>query len=301
VRQLNITFTMRDSMLLLALVATFQAASAQGILPMSPEDYAQALANWNTTMTAHAEKSLSSRLGGSCSSDIRKKFPSCLQYDKMWCWATAVSEVASFYKPEKYPETGSDCHGVECKVVSHKMTPNDLSSCCGETPACSLGDKNTCCKNDVGFAACEKTCGLFSKEVNASMCKQHACGDAGGGVNDIIRSIKFFAGELYTSRTTGPLRQEKLDQVLSKGNPVVIAVFWTGGGGHVLTLGGCSGGKYYVHDPENKQGVYQELTYEQVASYVPPEQPSMTGKWMWTFFPMGDDADSTDSGATLVV
>lgn len=261
---------------------------------MSPEDYAKASANWDKTMEAHRQVG-SSNGAGSCSSDIRDKFPSCLQYEPDWCWATAVAEAAHFWTPEKYPEDKNDCHGVECKVVGHKRDPSSTTECCAA--GCSSG--NVCCKNKIlPVTGCKDKCGIFSNQVNNSICVKQdktVCGAIGGSSKDVTDGIMFLTGKTYLAKTKGPLSQDQLDALLSKGHPVIIAVFWTLGGGHALTLGGCAGdGKYYLHDPENHAGSYQTLTYEQIALYVPPEKTTLTGKWMWTMYLSGDLSEDSE-------
>merc|ERR1712048_326208 len=205
---------------------------------------------WEEVMAAHHVDTTRST-NGTCVSDIREKFPACLQYEPAWCWATAVAEVAHFWNPSKYPETGSDCHGVECEIVGRKKDVDDPKACCG---------------------------------ANADTCK-----DIAGSVEDITNGINWISGKTYKAYTDGPLTQAQLDTLLSKGHPVVIAVFWERGGGHALTLGGCTGGgSYYLHDPERKQGSYQSLTYKEIALYVPPEANSLKGKWMATWYLEGD-------------
>lgn len=240
--------------LLLVMAPGSLGQAGQCFPSMTEAQYAEAEANWEAVMEAHRQKKAQHLpTGGSCTSDIRTTFPACLQYETDWCWATGVAELASFWDKNKYPEVGSDCHGIECQIVGHK-TGQD------------------CCANR------NKT----------------ECSLVGGNEQDILDGIKFTVGKAYTAKGDGPLSQADLDKVLSKGHPVIIAVFWTAGGGHALTLGGCAGsGSYYLHDPENKQGSYQTLTYEQIASYKPPEAKTLTGKWMWTFYLQGDDSVAT--------
>lgn len=106
--------------------------ASQDIEAMTSQEWARASANWDQTMEAHRHRgNLSSGAGASCSSDIRSSFPTCLQYQINWCWATAVAELAHFYKPDDFPIIGNDCHGMECKIVGHK--PTCSGSCMSST------------------------------------------------------------------------------------------------------------------------------------------------------------------------
>lgn len=274
-------------------IATTRVACQDLPAFMSAVDFAKASANWNKTMEDHRQRG-NLQSSGSCSSDIRKSFPACLQYEEQWCWATGVSEIAHFYKPDLFPETGSDCHGIECKIVGHKKNPDSKSECCQKGCA-----KDTiCCKNLLGSSECEAKCGAFSSEVDSSYCtrqEEEACGALSGSATDITEAIKWIAGETYKTKIDGPLTLEELDSLMSKGHPVIIGVMWTTGGGHALTLGGCAGsGTYYLHDPEHHKGEYQTLTYEQVALYVPPEAPSLQGKWVGTWYREGDMSNDSE-------
>eukprot|EP00994_Dinema_validum_P007495 NODE_6210_length_368_cov_106.934169_g5491_i0.p3 GENE.NODE_6210_length_368_cov_106.934169_g5491_i0~~NODE_6210_length_368_cov_106.934169_g5491_i0.p3 ORF type:complete len:58 (-),score=7.53 NODE_6210_length_368_cov_106.934169_g5491_i0:147-320(-) len=53
----------------------------------------------------------------------------------------------------------------------------------------------------------------------------------------------------------------------------MIAVNWDHGGGHILTLGGCGNGVYYLHDPETTS--YKSLDYNDILH--------LYGKGKWTY------------------
>lgn len=280
--------------------------ASQDIEAMTSQEWARASANWDQTMEAHRHRgNLSSGAGGSCSSDIRSSFPTCLQYQTNWCWATAVAELAHFYKPEDFPVIGNDCHGMECKIVGHKKSPSQPSECC--SVGCSNADQ-LCCQgplnNFMQGADCKDKCTWvpYTWEVNKSECGTSACQYIAGQSEDILEGIMWTTGKKHTAKTDGPLSQDQLDTLLAKGHPVIIGVFWTAGGGHALTLGGCTGsGMYYLHDPENLQGSYQILTYEQIVAYVPPKKKELVGKWMWTFSLEGDLPNATMSESEIAV
>lgn len=271
--------------MLLAMVAAAKGQNEVLFRDMSVERFAKANVNWNRTIEAHGHPGALLG-GGTCSKDIRKAFPACLQYEPQWCWATAVAELAGFWKPKEYPETGSDCHGVECQVVS---TKHESQECC--QIGCGAS-KPTCCKNILGTSECEATCGPFSSPTNATVCRdqdESVCGSIDGTLQDILDGITRYSEKKYVVKADGPLAQRDLDALMNRGHPVIITVVWTTGGGHALTLGGCAeSGQYYLHDPEDQQGAYQTLSYEQVASYVPPAKPSLVGKWLMTIYLDGD-------------
>lgn len=271
----------------------------QCVLPQSPELDRKARANWNATMTAHGRNRA---FESTCSNDLRSQMPACMQYAEDWCWATAVAELAHFWKPKQFPEKSNDCHGLECNVVSYKYGKDDQICCPNATePFCP----GSCCRvpffGDAICSGSNKKCIGFQREIDQDACRSAQCGKIAGSADDILQAIQHSAGQTYDSKLDGPLTQTQLDTVLSKGHPLIISVFWTVGGGHALTLAGCGGGHYYLHDSLHKAGVYQELTYEQVVMYVPPEKPSLRGQWHETFFRKGDSVSADELGEGVVV
>jgi hypothetical protein len=278
---------------------------------MSPEKWEVARANWNATMAAYYNKGYSASQS-SCAKDIRTSFPACMQYAQDWCWATAVAELSHFFKPEDYPEKSNDCHGIECKIAGFKRDPTYADACCNGTQFCGKAVQGkTCCKGRIlGFPTCENQCGFMQKEVDEYACRYDQCGAIGGNEDDIVGAIKRLTGKNYANKTDGPLTQEQLNTVLSKGHPVILVIMWSPGpGGHAVTLGGCappaaSGGNatYYLHDPLDKAGAYQELSYDQVADYKPPWDKTVEGYWTYTFWLDGDEQEvSVESAAEIVV
>jgi len=192
--------------------------------------------------------------------DMRTNLPACLQDEPDWCWATAVSEVAAFYgKVSKPPlwakmmnsslHSNDVCSGNECRVVGHKNNPNDPDACCRD---------------------------------------KAACGKITGTEADVINGLKWLAGVSYYYIQSHGISASLLDKVLLARHPVILGVGWSGGGGHVLTVGGTDGrGRYYIHDPLNQEQFYQALSYDQILAYHPPWNPSVTGTWRETAIPTG--------------
>lgn len=261
---------------------------------MSADLYKKAGDNWNTTMAAYHRRGNSASTS-SCASDIRNSLPSCLQYAPEWCWATAVAEVAAFYKPNDYPASGNDCHNMECKIVGYKIDPSNEGICCNSKHFCPIRYK--CCKSVFSrHTVCRDRCAkLFLKAVDDGECYKDHCASISAFPWDIVNAIQRLTGRAYAKKTDGPLSVEELDKILGKGHPVIIGVSCEFGG-HALTLGGCvaGGGPYYLHDPADKQGSYQILTYEGVTEYAPPYFPKSKCHWFWTFWLEGDLSESSD-------
>lgn len=281
------------------LAAVVSGVAGQCFESLSPEASKQAHANWNATMAAYRSRVSAST--GTCASDLRKSLPACLQYEEDWCWATALAELASFFKPHDFPVRGSDCHGVECKIAGYKRDPKHPEACCNGTATkfCraygSVG--GTCCESRFPKqASCLKKCGFFSHEVDDVLCQTQEC-DIGGNYDDITNGIMRLTGMNYTTNdNAGPPSVERLDAILSKGRPMVIVVMWDAGGGHALTLAGCAaaGGPYYLHDPKDAAGAYRTLTYEEIAEYRPSWDRTAKGSWFWSWWHAGDEVTASD-------
>merc|ERR1719231_1695866 len=104
----------------------------------------------------------------------------------------------------------------------------------------------------------------------------------GGTPDQIADAINSWTGGDMT--TYGALDQETLDFALTSGRPVVMAVYWDGGGGHALVIGGCQDGGYWVHDPwgwyDNAVDEWQWLPYDGVLRYyVNGYTPGYYGSW----------------------
>lgn len=111
-----------------------------------------------------------------------------------------------------------------------------------------------------------------------------SCNRAGSG-SQIADGIRFLCSHSYS--TGGVLSQSSLDSALRRG-PVVLGVYWTGGGGHAITIGGGSGGRYNGHDPE---GYAINTNYAGLTTYRPPY--GGVGRWSESVY--------TNSGASVVV
>jgi len=149
-----------------------------------------------------------------------------------------------------YYKGQNTCTGFECAVATHEFG----QQCCPWSNSCKNTDKD----------------------------QPSACNKGGQGAQ-IKDAMGYYTGGSFTQ--AGSLSQADLDNALSSGRLVLIGVFWTAGGGHLLTVGGCGNGYYYVHDPWGWYGAegykqpdaWQGLTYDQVLSYTAPN--GGVGKW----------------------
>jgi len=142
-----------------------------------------------------------------------------------------------------------------------------------------FGGGSNCNKNEEAAAGHEF--GLSCSSSCSSGCNQ------GGTTAQIADAIKFLSSHSYTRG--GVLSQSSLDSALKHG-PVVLAVQWTLGGGHAITISGVSGGTYTGHDPEH---VSISTNYGGLTTYKPPyASGKYTGKWVESAY--------TNSGAALV-
>eukprot|EP00927_Polykrikos_kofoidii_P081063 TRINITY_DN78198_c0_g1_i1.p1 TRINITY_DN78198_c0_g1~~TRINITY_DN78198_c0_g1_i1.p1 ORF type:complete len:263 (-),score=29.32 TRINITY_DN78198_c0_g1_i1:90-878(-) len=144
---------------------------------------------------------------------------------------------------------GNQCQGFECRLPSREFG----RTCCPYTNSCH----------------------------NSPQDRQTACNSPGTTAN-VVDSVTFFSGVAH--RSVGVLSQAQLDNTLNSKHPVIFFVRWNGGGGHALLIGGCSNGKYHVHDPWGwyRQGrtSWQALTYTQLLQYVAPN--GGVGRWSAT-------------------
>jgi hypothetical protein len=156
------------------------------------------------------------------------------------------------------------CAGYECQLPSREFG----RQCCPYTNSCR----------------------------NSPQDPQTAC-NSPGSTSNIVDAATSFSGVRH--RATGPLDQQSLDNILSSGHPVIIAVQWTRGGGHALLIGGCGSGRYYLHDPWGwyQQGgiSWQTLSYAQLLQYAAPN--GAVGRWVASVTASG----SLQNGSTVVV
>ncbi|CAK0873055.1 unnamed protein product [Prorocentrum cordatum] len=112
-----------------------------------------------------------------------------------------------------------------------------------------------------------------------------ACADINGTAGDITIALHRFSDQRFRVWWSS-LSQERLQQILIDGNPVVIAIDWNTGGGHVMLIGGTNGqGVFYLHDPMNieGEGSFQSLAYADIIAYRPPYNKQQTGTWHETY------------------
>jgi len=193
----------------------------------------------------------------SCTGDWTHKMPVCYQICNEWCWTTGVAMVTDYYKGSGSCSKTGESGGFECKIASHEFN----QQCCPY-------NTNSC--NGTEHERPKGTC------------------DRGGQKSQVLDAAQYFTGGKFNA--SGPLSQARLDSLLHSGSPVMIGTFWTRGGGHLLTIGGCANGKYFVHDPWRWYGDegfkqppdWQSLTYDQVLKYQSPN-PKLLGNWLWSF------------------
>jgi hypothetical protein len=171
------------------------------------------------------------------------RMPTCYQICDEWCWAAVTTMAVGYYNGDD-----QTCEGVECQMPSMEFS----GDCCPWTNSCtnSPQDRSSFCNN--------------------------------GGTPDQMADA---AGRLTGGdfATYGALDQATLDSALMSGRPVMIAVYWQGGGGHALMVGGCDegNGQYYLHDPwgwySNWPGDWQSLSYNQLLQYFAPD--GGIGQW----------------------
>lgn len=173
--------------------------------------------------------------------DMRCHIQACLQYETLWCWATAVIVVAGYYHPDQYPnhdDTGANCRGAECRVVGAQHNPDDPDMCCR--------NKNSCNRAGTG------------KDITDSLLR----------FTGFSWKYLYLWGKSYTSRF-----ERLLTQILQDSHPVIFGIAYPDGGGHIMVIAGTDGnGIFYVHDPFNIGGrdSFQLLTYGQIVNYQRP-------------------------------
>lgn len=200
--------------------------------PLSEEEAAQRLKNWEAAMAAHqAVVDANVSVASSCSSDIRAGMVGCHQFGTDWCWATGATGVGHFFAPKNY-----SCSGVECQVVGHKKNPSDPEACCRDKESC---DKDTGTLEDIVdgiqwlLQTSEKEYQIASKPLS-----QEQLDKAVYMGNPVLFEISWYDA---SGRRTG---------------------------GHIVWAGGCSGaGSYYIHDPESAEGDWQTKSYSDMLTY----------------------------------
>jgi hypothetical protein len=142
---------------------------------------------------------------------------------------------------------GNQCQGFECRLPSREFN----RACCPYTNSCR----------------------------NSPQDRPNACNHPGTTQN-VVDSVTYFSGVAHASM--GALNQQALDNALNSKHPVLMFVAWQGGGGHALLIGGCGGGKYYLHDPWGwyRQGrtSWTPLSYNQLLRYAAPN--GGVGRWV---------------------
>jgi len=220
-------------------------ASAHGLedIGMTHAEKKVALDTWESAVAAPK----SNLTHGSCSTDMRSKMPSCLQYQSEWCWATAVSELWGFYEPsEGKKEQGGNCHGQECKIAGHILGQD----CCDYT-------RNNQCdsagsgKNIVD--AIKWTTGQRFTQKNSLLSEKKLMSVLSSGAPVVI-------GVLWAT---------------GGGHILTIAGCDGNGKYYVHDPAAGDGGKSHH---------YQTLGYDDFVTYRPPGYPKGHGKWSLSVF-----------------
>jgi len=154
-----------------------------------------------------------------------------------------------------YYKGQSACEGFECSVASHVLG----GQCCPWSKSCH----------------------------NTYYDPAGGC-NTGSSAQQWSQAAGYFTGAKVS--LTGPMSQADLDKALNSGRIVMMDVKWDHGGGHVLMIGGCGNGYYYLHDPwgwykdqgHPQPSAWQGLTYDQILRYCPFS--NACGKWGYSAF-----------------
>lgn len=193
---------------------------------------------------------------------------------------------------EDYKANGSRSDG-ECSAdQTHKMPAcyQVCSEWCWATITTMASDyykgQNYC----VGME-----CAVASKEVKATCCpwsnschnsardKETKC-NVPGYMSQVADALSYYTKGTFSHEKA--LGQSELDRALSTSRVILILVSWNRGGGHVLMIGGCGNGYYYLHDPwgwySQMPNPWQGLTYDQLLQYRSPN--GNVGRWVESVF-----------------
>ncbi|CAK0911918.1 unnamed protein product [Prorocentrum cordatum] len=211
-----------------------RVVNGSAVVDATPNDTnAGLLANLAEQLAADRDRGGAS-YNGACTANSTMSIATCSQLAPEWCWATTAAVIAGFFQPTQEKADQDNCKAMSCRAVGNMFSQFNPAYCCGASNEDCYGN------------------------------------NAAAGQDDIIEAISFLSQQDYIGFDGWPLEQEALDAAVSMGYPIAFVVFWLGGGGHVLTLGGCAGdGTYYVYDPLTKRGLWQTLTYAQILHYDP--------------------------------
>merc|ERR1712086_1024 len=229
--------------------------------------------------------------------DLRPHMPSCLQVEPDWCWATGVTEITRFFGDSTAHTCMLNQFGVKGTQGTHKVDTAWL-------------DASAYTNKHCGGIEClvVGTYGRFDGTADPWACckDRNSCSTDGGGpemeaaaINYNMKHMKSgqrYAG-YYPVHTADSIRttQSILNKIFAARKPVIMNVGWLCGhsdfnpttdyppsgkileeitkcGGHAVTLAGMDGmGRYYLHDPMNRDNNYQALTMSELVTYSPPE------------------------------
>jgi len=148
--------------------------------------------------------------------------------------------------------------------------------------ASAFGGGSDCTMNEVKLANtdCTSPHPCNCDEGLPNICKPEC--NFGGGGDAVSNGIALLApGAPAYINGWGALSNADLDNALGYG-PVIVGVTWSDAGGHAITIGGVSGGKYQIHDPA-WGGEDHSVDYAGVLTYQPNWRKD-TGKWAGTTY-----------------
>lgn len=119
-------------------------------------------------------------------------------------------------------------------------------------------------------------CSVVGNDLGKDCCPVHsspACDSHGAsGIQEVASVATNFTGLQFTA-VNRPLAEQELADKLMSGHPVIMAIHYPMGGGHVMVIGGCKpppskfSGKaqYFVHNPEEEG--WDASDYNEVLNY----------------------------------
>lgn len=119
-------------------------------------------------------------------------------------------------------------------------------------------------------------CSVVSSDLDKQCCpvgSSSACdGHGAANVDEVAAVATTFIGREFVS-VHAPLSETELVQLLMAGKPIIMVIRYSGGGGHVMVIGGCrppshpwsGSAEYLIHNPEVEG--YDASDYHEVLNY----------------------------------